>query len=197
MLCSCTCDSLSISISLWEREKSSELCRRERERGWCIGSSVQQVQSLNKRERERWRRDRERGGGIMHERGVYWESLEASRMWALACTHVWQCTSLDACPVASQHPYAQSQRERTPVPLSHACTGQMGCLIVPAGPPRPCTPSCRWLLQRPVKCVMVDDNSYGILGGEMISYYFRKDLYTRTYVLGVNIYSSTFAIISS
>jgi hypothetical protein len=44
---------------------------------------------------------------------------------------------------------------------------------------------------------MVDDNSYGILGGEMISYYFRKDLYTRTYVLGVNIYSSTFAIISS
>jgi len=71
---------------------------------------------------------RERKREIMRERREM-ASLEASRMRALACTHVWQCTSLlDACPV----PYGQLQRRG---PLSHACTGQMGCLIVPAGRP--------------------------------------------------------------
>jgi len=93
---------------------------------------------------------RERKREIMRERREM-ASLEASRMRALACTHVWQCTSLlDACPV----PYARAVTEerRGPLSVSHACSGQMGCLIVPAG--RPATSAePLWNIMGPAGCM--------------------------------------------
>jgi hypothetical protein len=75
------------------------------------------------------KRERER------EREACWKLHGCELSWWESPTHVWQCTSLDACPVPSQHPYEQLLGH--PVVCMHGADGQFDCSM--ATSPVQCT----------------------------------------------------------